>query len=285
MKIKSNWYLNVYSSVNGLVSHASLGMGGKRKFALEDNMKLFNTDCLDRNSVWHGYMPNVIKELNGEHSDEVARFRQNISQFVTFGGEKMGWEFVKHMEEGDIVDVDRVVSGDERCFNSFRRKTCVKPVVRIVINCGHSHRRSKNEISWTGFSAMNIAENIESMGYPVEIYMSSTVRNISGMNDISTVVCIKSSEEYINIGLIGYLTGNDQFYRNIIFADRIITMDEDGKATDYSLGASTCLYRDDLKLIFPDVDEQNLVNVPLIHSMEQAKDFVDGINKEYSNKE
>ena len=131
---------------------------------------------------------------------------------------------------GQRVDIPRYLSGDQRCWFATKKIKKIAQAVRVYSPIGGSILVSKKEMQVCGALTCSVVEKLESEGINVELWAAYSIRDffnerVNPVDDDGMKVCglikIKDSSEYSDLGMISYVTGNNHFYRNIVFKSRI----------------------------------------------------------------
>ena len=102
--------------------------------------------------------------------------------------------------------------------------------VRVYAPIGGLANVSKEEMQVCGALTCSVVEKLESEGINVELYAAYSIvdffhERVNPLDNDGCKVCglikIKDSSEYSDLGMISYVTGNDHFYRNIVFKSRV----------------------------------------------------------------
>ena len=142
---------------------------------------------------------------------------------------------------------------------------------------------SKEEMQVCGALTCSVVEKLESDGINVELWAAYSIvdffhKRVNPLDNDGCKVCglikIKDSSEYSDLGMISYVTGNNYFYRNIVFKSRIkfaydVFMQTGIKSKcDLSYRSSDFLE----KYILPDGEytKKNTIVIPRIYHMDSA---------------
>lgn len=148
---------------------------------------------------------------------------------------KPKFAFKARQISGHRVDIPRFLAGDQRCWFATRRQLVEVPSVRVFACFGGSGKKTKEELAVSGAVACAVVEELESNGINVELWAACCVSQIitrstnpqqageKGPTDICQLIKLKDASEYYDPGLINYVLGNNHFYRNVIFRDRVKT--------------------------------------------------------------
>lgn len=155
-------------------------------------------------------------------------------------------------------------------------------------------------MSICGSVTCSVVDALETNGVNVELWGACSCTEVLSSVDnngidyiresgdhLCTLIKIKDSEQYPNIGLIDFVTGDSYFYRNIIFKDRIYTsacmLKTHGVSYRGMLGHSYNITKD----ILPYDESYNIdldIIIPRIYKIEEAETwlsttFIDMLNK------
>lgn len=228
------------------------GMAGKKKY--KNAISVFGRT--DEGTGFNGKFSDVKDEMiNQKFGDSASclndELRNVISIINTTDFLIDKWAYERKLDSGDAINMDRLLNEGEVYWCGVRKRRTEKKVVRLFCGIGGKFLRTKEELAMNGAAAVGIAERLESDGVPVEIWAAVVGRGTfggNGINDISIAVKIKDAYEFCDLGMIGYITGNNHFFRNIMFraiAKEAIAVKNDTRS---SLGRSGRLTKEALGL-------------------------------------
>ena len=196
---------------------------------INNNMKI-RWDCWTNGTAFHGKTSEVISECRGEHEYE-ARIMSDISRdMMSDDFMKKRFTFRNKQLVGQRVYIPRYLSGDQRCWFATKKIKKIAQAVRVYAPIGGSGNVSKEEMQVCGALTCSVVEKLESEGINVELWAAYSIgdffhERVNPLDNDGMKVCglikIKDSSEYSDLGMISYVTGNDYFYRNIVFKSRV----------------------------------------------------------------
>ena len=229
----------------------------------------------------------VVKEYEGPHDYE-ARIISNIeSSILSDDFFKKRFSFVNRQTLGQRVDIPRYLNGDQRCWFAVKRKKKPNRAVRVFAPIGGQCMVSSEEMAVCGALSCAIVEMLEANGINAELWASCCVQgvfaNMSTNPDpidptwdhLCQLVKLKDSCDYCDYGMVNYVCGNSQFYRNIVFKDRIshgISLMQSGLRFD-EIGGS---YNFGREYIPEDEDHDSDLDVvvPRIYNIDRAREYI-----------
>lgn len=188
------------------------------------------------------------------------------------------WEFKQRMEEGDIIDIGRYLDGQEKFWCGVKRCIGTKRVVRVYVGVGGSCSRSPEGLVVCGAAAVTLVEILESLGVGVELWgVSPSTRLFKDGDHGQTVIRLKDSDEFADLGMINFVCGNDAVFRNGIFRTWIKLGEEENKKCQSTLGLSREPNLDELGLC--EEEKQTALVMPKMYSTSEARSWlIDLIN-------
>ena len=255
----------------------------------------YNWDSLTKGTAFTGKTDKVIDECRGEHEYE-ARIMSDKSHSMTSDDfMKNRFTFRNKQLVGQRVDIPRYLSGDQRCWFATKKIKKIAQAVRVYAPIGGMANVSKEEMQVCGVLTCSVVEKLESEGINVELFAAYCLpdffrKRVNLSDDDGEKVCglikIKDSSEYSDLGMISYVTGNDKFYRNIVFKSRVkfaydvfmqngIKSKCDGNYHSYNFLE---------EYILPDGEytKENTIVIPRIYDMDAAKQW---LNNKFDKKE
>lgn len=196
-----------------------------------------------------------------------------IDEICTTDFSEMKWKFMQQLEEGDSVDVERYLAGQEKCWTGIRRKPKPRRTIRVYVNFGGNCDRSKQELSVAGAVGVTFAEIMESIGVAAEIWgvHFNYGLDVRG-NDYVDMVRLKAQNEYSDLGLINFMLGDSGVFRNVVFRTWLAAADRNGLDTAVGLGQSRLCTLSTLGLTPGEM--KSAVMVPQLFTVESAKDWL-----------
>lgn len=147
------------------------------------------------------------------------------------------WEYRQRLEEGDIIDVNRYLDGHEKFWCGVKRSWRTKQVVRVYCGFGGNCRRSPEELAVCGAVCVTLCEILESMGIGVELWGIATASCLfTNGDDGETLIKLKGSDEFADLGMINFITGTDYVFRNGVFRSWYKLANRDGLTCSTNLG-------------------------------------------------
>ena len=251
---------------------------------------------LTKGTAFTGNTGTVIKECRGEHEYESSIMSDISHSMMSDDFMKKRFTFRNKMLVGQRVDIPRYLSGDQRCWFATKKIKKIAQAVRVYAPIGGVGNVSKEEMQVCGALTCSVVEKLESEGINVELWAAYFIpdffhQRVNTNDDDGMKVCglikIKDSSEYSDLGMISYVTGNDKFYRNIVFKSRIKFAYDVFMQTGIK---SNCggNYRSSNFLeehILPDGEytKENTIVIPRIYHMDEAKQWLN--NKFYKEEE
>jgi hypothetical protein len=146
---------------------------------------------------------------------------------------------------------------------------------------------SSEEMAVCGALSCAIVEMLEANGINAELWASCCVQGVFAnmstnpnpidptWDHLCQLVKLKDSCDYCDYGMVNYVCGNSQFYRNIVFKDRIshgISLMHSGLRF-YEIGGS---YNFSREYIPEDEDHDSDLDivVPRIYNIERAREYI-----------
>lgn len=183
-------------------------------------------------------------------------------------------QYRTRLEEGDEVDVNRYLDGQDRYWNGVRKVRREKRVVRVYVHVGGHCGRSAEQLAIGGALAVAVTEAMEAAGIAVELwgvcYASGCYEN--GDNAL-TAVMLKPSDTFADLGIINYICGNHHVFRNSFFRSWCKTGRRDALDVGYGLGYHAVVDKD--KIGLTDEEAEQAIIVPSFYDVPSAKDWLD----------
>lgn len=247
------------------------------------------------NAKWNGgTFEKVESEFHGDHAYEAGLMFHVEQELKSADFFKKRFVFQDRLTCGQRVNVGRYLAGDARCWSSVRRKATKNFAIRVFAPMGGLGVVSAKEMRVCGALTCAVVEAIEQNGICTEVWASCECAHVlgcrtgitlgereanglcgSGWDDVCTLVKIKDSSEYTDYGMLNYITGNNGFYRNIVFKTRVLCgvnlLPLGGKFT--FMGASRNFDRENIP---PDeaFDSSLDIVLPRIYEIEEAKKYL-----------
>jgi hypothetical protein len=118
-------------------------------------------------------------------------------------------------QDGDDIDMERYLEGDERCLIRRYRKAVnrIKRIRKIAVNIGENCNVTPDRMLWKAYAAIRLVDAIESAGDRCEIIVHLGSSNASRNGDHAHVsITVKRPEEPANLSLIAW-TFSPYFFR------------------------------------------------------------------------
>ena len=232
---------------------------------------------------FNGKTSKVIEECRGEHKYESRVMSDISSEMMSDDFMKKRFTFRNKQLVGQRVDIPRYFSGDQRCWFATKRMKKIAQAVRVYAPIGGLVNVSKEEMQVCGALTCSVVEKLESEGINVELWAAYFIpdffhQRVNTNDDDGIKVCglikIKDSSEYSDLGMISYVTGNNHFYRNIVFKSRVkfaydVFMQTGIKS---NCGGNYHSYNFLEEYILPDGEytKKNTIVIPRIYNMDSA---------------
>ena len=187
-------------------------------------------DYWTKGTDFNGKTSEVIEECRGEHEYEARITSDKSHSMMSDDFMKKRFTFRNKQLVGQRVDIPRYLSGDQRCWFATKKVKRIAQAVRVYAPIGGKGNVSKEEMEVCGALTCSVVEKLESEGINVELWAAYSIEDffherVNPVDDDGMKVCglikIKDSSEYSDLGMISYVTGNDKFYRNIVFKSRV----------------------------------------------------------------
>ena len=187
-------------------------------------------DFWTKGTIFNGETGKVIDECRGEHEYESSVMSDKSHSMMSDAFMKKRLTFRNKQLVGQRVDIPRYLSGDQRCWFATKRMKKIAQAVRVYAPIGGMGNVLKDEMQVCGALTCSVVEKLESEGINVELWASYFIpdffhQRVNTNDDDGMKVCglikIKDSSEYSDLGMISYVTGNNHFYRNIVFKSRV----------------------------------------------------------------
>lgn len=219
-KGKTEMHYITYNSVDDILKNA-------------ETMPSFNDDLfkyywrkLEDGDGFHSSTEAVLKKCRGSHEKQMEISSQIIGEIKSDVFMKKRFTFVNRQMVGQRVDIPRYLSGDIRCWFACKKIRRTNRAVRVYASIGGNSGRGNKELAVNGVLASAVVEYLESNSVNVELWSVIAISEIfkkgnnpKDLTDLNLVhlLKIKDSCEYIDLGYINYLCGDNFFFRNIIF--------------------------------------------------------------------
>ena len=183
------------------------------------------------------------------------------------------WEYRQRLEEGDIIDVNRYLDGHEKFWCGVKRAWRTKQVVRVYCGFGGNCFRSEEELAVCGAVCVTLCEILESMGIGVELWGIGTASDLfTNGDDGETLIKLKGSDEFADLGMINFITGTDYVFRNGVFRSWYKLADRDGLECESGLGRMKRPSAEDIGLC--EEEARAAIIVPQMFDISSAKNWL-----------
>lgn len=252
-------------------------------------------DSWTKGTAFTGKTGEVIKECRGEHEYEARIMSDKSNSIMSDDFMKKRFTFRNKQFVGQRVDIPRYLSGDQRCWFATKKIKKIAQAVRVYAPIGGIGGVSKDEMQVCGALTCSVVEKLESEGINVELWAAYSIgdffhERVNPLDNDGRKVCglikIKDSSEYSNLGMISYVTGNDKFYRNIVFKSRIKFAYDVFMQTGIKSKCNGSYHSSNFleEYILPDGEytKENTIVMPRIYNMDEAKQW---LNNKFDKKE
>ena len=252
-------------------------------------------DYWTNGTYFNGKTSEVIEECRGEHEYE-ARIMSDMSRdIISDDFMKKRFTFRNKQLVGQRVDIPRYLSGDQRCWFATKKIKKIAQAVRVYAPIGGVGNVSEKEMQVCGALTCSVVEKLESNGINVELWAAYSIRDffnerVNPNDDDGCKVCglikIKDSSEYSDLGMISYVTGNDKFYRNVVFKSRVKFAYDVFMQTGIESNCGGSYHSSNFleEHILPDGEytKKNTIVIPRIYHMDEA---IQWFNNEFYKEE
>lgn len=268
----ANTLLKVHDSIRDFFEFARWDWKNDKKFISQSRCKVLY-DNTESGGGFHGNQEKVYeKYATHKVKKESSLVNDVMGEFKSLEFDEVKWKFAQRLVEGDSVDVNRYLDGQERCWLGVKRQRKRKKVVRIYSEFGGHCGRSANELAVNGAMAVTLCEILESMGIGVELWACTYTKGV-GYNDIDILemIKVKASDEFADLGMINYVTGNNHVFRNTAFRNWGRILHENNKGDlSWRLGHHGNLTMEILEGRQEDKADGTIL-IPSIYNVEDAK--------------
>lgn len=272
-------YLKFYDSVGEFFE----GTHRVSKKQFDDKLKGENRSiavkCAICKDKFHGDHEKLYQKWKRHDVKKEAGIMSGVlSEINTADFDEQKWEFKQRLEEGDVIDVNRYLDGNERYWSGVRRTMKTKQVVRIYFNIGGNCTKTGMQLAVSGALAVTLTEVLESVGIGVELWACAFSTGIGRMRkgnqiaDCGTLIKLKESDEFSDLGIINYMCGNANVFRNQMFISFCQLAEENGIECDSALGRHREASASDIGLT--EDEENNAIFVPSFYEVEDAKEWL-----------
>lgn len=273
-------YSVFYDSIKDFVDDVSKK---PEKFKGEYNKRLWH-NWETSTGGFHGNFNKIVKTVATHNVKQEASILAGVMNEINSADFiERSWEYKQRLEEGDIIDVNRYLDGHEKFWCGVKRSWRTKQVVRVYTGAGGNCGRSKQELAICGAVAVTLTEILESMGIGVELWSISPSSGLfTNNNDGQTLIKLKGSDEFADLGMINYITGNDTVFRNGVFRSLCKLAEREGFTLDSSLGRMKTPTAKDIGL--EDSEADTAIIVPQMFDVATAKEWLLNLMKALPSK-
>ena len=245
---------------------------------------------------FNGKTGKVINECRAEHEYEARIMSDKSHSMMSDDFMKKRFTFRNKQLVGQRVDIQRYLSGDQRCWFATKKIKKIAQAVRVYAPIGGMGNVSKEEMQVCGALTCSVVEKLESEGINVELWAAYSIpdffhERVNPLDNDGMKVCglikIKDSSEYSDLGMISYVTGNDKFYRNIVFKSRVKFAYDVFMQTGIKSNCGGNYHSSNFleEYILPDGEytKKNTIVIPRIYKMNEAIQWFN--NKFYKEEE
>lgn len=234
--------------------------------------------CEDsKEGEFYGHWKSVCSKFaNAEFDTETSLTNDVVEDLITADFNEIHWKFQQRLTEGEGVDVERYLAGQERCWNGCKKLQRTRQAIRIYINFGGNCYRSSEELTISGAMGVTFAEMMESLGVAAEIWaVHYSVGMDNQQNDYVELVKIKAQNEYCDFGLVNFMLGDDGVFRNGIFRCNCYNAMKNKVDVTYGLGTARSASLDTIGLT--EEEKRSSIVVPQVFSKEEATKWLQDV--------
>ena len=261
-----------YDSVKDFIDDVSKPPEGGFKL---DYHKL-EWDRLEKSGVgsFNGSFKKIVDKLSKHDVKKEASVLAGVMNEINFADfTERAWEYRQRLEEGDIIDVNRYLDGHEKFWCGVKRSFRTKQVVRVYCGFGGNCGRSKEELAVCGAVCVTLCEILESMGIGVELWGIGAASGLfTNGDDGETLIKLKGSDEFADLGMINFITGTDYVFRNGVFRSWYKLADRDGLRCASDLGQMKIPSAEDIGLC--EEEARAAIVVPQMFDISSAKNWL-----------
>ena len=225
-----------YDSVKDFIDDVSKPPEGG--FKLEYHQGKWKNLEESRAGSFHGSFAKIVERFSKHDVKKEASVLAGVMNEINCADfTERAWEYRQRLEEGDIIDVNRYLDGHEKFWCGVKRAWRTKQVVRVYCGFGGNCGRSPQELAVCGAVCVTLCEILESMGIGVELWGVATAGGLfDNGDDGETLIRLKASDEFADLGMINFITGTDYVFRNAVFRSWYKLADRDGLECYSNLG-------------------------------------------------
>lgn len=227
-----------------------------------------------KGSSFYGYEPKLYNKYKEHDVKKEAGMMAGVMDNInTADFVEHAWEYKQRLEEGDTIDINRYLDGHEKFWCGVKRCFRNKQVVRVYIGLGGNCNRTAQELAVCGAVGVTVVEVLEAMGIGVELWggcFSSCL--FTNGDDGGTVVKMKDSNEFADLGMVNYICGNAHIFRNYFFRSWCMLGERDGLDTERNLGLARFFNAKDIGL--DEEEERTSIIIPQFYDVPTAKQWL-----------
>ena len=271
-------HLKFYNSVHDFFEETHVTDINKYVDGMKGYNKTHINRCVLNDDHFHGNHEKLYKKYkNHDVKKEAGIMNGVLSDINTADFEEQKWEFRQRLEEGDVIDINRYLDGQEKFWAGVKRVMRTKQVVRVYFNIGGNCNRSAEELAVSGALAVTLTEILESMGIGVELWgcgFSTDLAENENRDDVNggTLIKLKASDEFSDLGMINYVCGNSHVFRNQMFISWCKMCHEHNLKAAYALGHCRDASLSDIGLT--EEEAENAIVVPHFYTVLEAKQWL-----------
>ena len=271
-------HLKFYDSVHDFFEETHVTDVKKYTEGMESNNRYKIEECSQNDDRFHGNHEELYKKYkNHDVKKEAGIMNGVLSDVNTADFEEQKWEFRQRLEEGDVIDINRYLDGQEKFWAGVKRVMRTKQVVRVYFNIGGNCSMPAKALAVSGALAVTLTEILESMGNGVELWgcgFSTTLARDKKNRDVNggTLIKLKASDEFSDLGMINYVCGNSHVFRNQMFISWCKMCHEHNLVAYDNLGYCRDASLSDIGLT--EEEAENAVVVPHFYTVPTAKQWL-----------
>lgn len=225
--------------------------------SVQDGLRFYEAACKDESLTQR----DRIVDFNNRHlqswtgCESAEQFAERIKQGWVDGADRLMKLPIKEVEptsirriryrgeQGDDLDIHRVLRGDLDTAWEYRKRGCRSSVGRhitIVCNIAANCSVDADRLFWRGASALRLAETLESAGYSVRLVagMGATGIDSKGNVDNGYLFEIKSPEQPVDVANLASIVCLPGYFRVIGFGVKVWACNTNGLVASNGLGYS-----------------------------------------------
>ena len=267
----SKMYNLFYDSINDFVDDVKVA---PKKWKHELNAREWKIFETSGRGSFNGRFADIVEKIEKHDVKREASVLAGVMNEINCADfTERAWEYRQRLEEGDIIDVNRYLDGHKKFWCGVKRCWRTKKVVRVYCGFGGNCNKEPKELAVCGAVCVTLCEILESMGIGVELWGVATSRGLfANSHDGETLIKLKGSDEFADLGLINFVTGNDTVFRNGVFRSWCKLAEREGFELDYCLGRMKITNAKDIGL--EDCEADTAIIVPQLFDVDSAKTWL-----------